>query len=327
MDLNGKHVLMMAPKFFGYENSIKEGMEKMGASVHLYDERNSPTSVQKILYRKARFLMDRKILRYYQSVCQKERAFRPDYVLFVNPETVNEASMGVLRESFPQARFLLYMWDSCENKKIKHMFHFFDKCYSFDRFDCDKYQLQFLPLFYVEEFQKKEAVKDFRFAFSFIGTAHSDRVRIVSQICDYCKERKLPYFVYIYVPGKTLYILRSIFNSDFRRFDKKYIHTEPLSKKKVAKILDASSYILDISHPKQTGLTMRTIEMIGLKRKIITTNQDISYYDFYNPVNQIIIDRKDIRIPDLSLSQEYVDIPEEIYRKYSLASWIREIFS
>ena len=122
-----------------------------------------------------------------------------------------------------------------------------------------------------------------------------------------------------------MYFLRRIFNADFRAFDKSYIHTVPIPKNTVADIQERTSYTVDISHPKQTGLTMRTIEMIGLRRKMITTNEDIRHYDFYNPVNQIIIDRKKLTVPDISLDQTYVDVAEEVYRKYSLESWLNDL--
>ena len=45
--------------------------------------------------------------------------------------------------------------------------------------------------------------------------------------------------------------------------------------------------VVDVENPGQHGLTMRSIEIIGLKRKFITTNPDIVNYDFYNSNNMI----------------------------------------
>lgn len=66
--------------------------------------------------------------------------------------------------------------------------------------------------------------------------------------------------------------------------------------------------------------------MVGLKRKLMTTNTNIKQYDFYRPEDQIVIDRHSVKIDVDKLKQKYVDIPDDVYQKYSLRSWVREIF-
>ncbi|MEW6857184.1 hypothetical protein QYR58_03535 [Streptococcus iniae] len=86
-------------------------------------------------------------------------------------------------------------------------------------------------------------------------------------------------------------------------------------------ILD-SKVVLDIQHPNQTGLTMRTIEMIGLNKKIITTNNSIVNYDFYNKNNILIIDRHNIEIDREFFETEYSALNQDVYKKYSLEFWL-----
>ncbi|HFR3278101.1 TPA: capsular biosynthesis protein CpsH, partial [Streptococcus suis] len=100
-----------------------------------------------------------------------------------------------------------------------------------------------------------------------------------------------------------------------------------LSSKEIADIINETEVVLDIQHPKQSGLTMRTIEMIGMNKKIITTNPMIRQYDFYNPNNILIIDRFDVEI-DLSFFESpYQELQTEIYEKYSLEQWILDILN
>ena len=61
--------------------------------------------------------------------------------------------------------------------------------------------------------------------------------------------------------------------------------------------LKQSKTVVDIQHPKQSGLTMRTIEMLGANKKMITTNADIQNYDFYHPNNICIVDRNNVVVP------------------------------
>lgn len=94
----------------------------------------------------------------------------------------------------------------------------------------------------------------------------------------------------------------------------------------VANIMHRSKAILDIQHPAQTGLTMRTIETLGIGRKLITTNTDIVNYDFYNEENILVIDRTNPVIPNSFIEHNAKEVSQQIYQKYSLNGWIEEIF-
>ena len=80
--------------------------------------------------------------------------------------------------------------------------------------------------------------------------------------------------------------------------------------------------MLDIQHPNQTGLTMRTIEMIGLNKKIITTNSSITEYDFYSPNNVLVIDRENVEIDLAFFETQYEKLEDNIYYNYSLSKWV-----
>ena len=84
-------------------------------------------------------------------------------------------------------------------------------------------------------------------------------------------------------------------------------------RKQVTDYIGNSRVVLDLPHPMQTGLTMRTIEAIGSKKKLITTNVDIVNYDFYNPKNILLIERENINFDksffiDLIIINLYCDI-------------------
>jgi hypothetical protein len=70
---------------------------------------------------------------------------------------------------------------------------------------------------------------------------------------------------------------------------------------------------------------MRTIEALGSRRKMVTTNATLRDYDFYNPINIRIIDRKMPSLDQEFLRTPYQAVPEEIRRKYSLANWVRDV--
>lgn len=74
-----------------------------------------------------------------------------------------------------------------------------------------------------------------------------------------------------------LFLIKKLFcNSS----TKHKINFESLPSAKVVDAILSSAVVIDIHHPSQHGLTMRTIEAVGLNKKIITTNADIKKYNF-----------------------------------------------
>ena len=104
------------------------------------------------------------------------------------------------------------------------------------------------------------------------------------------------------------------------------VRIKALSKKKMFYILNHSKAILDIPVKGQDGLTMRTFEVIGQRKKLITTNTSIVKYDFYNSNNILLL--KEDNITDIKhfLTGGTKNIDEEIFNKYSLSFFCRAIF-
>ena len=133
-------------------------------------------------------------------------------------------------------------------------------------------------------------------------------------------------YFYFYSPSKILFFFQKLFKKDFKYIKWKDVSFKSLSKSDVIDIIKQSKTIIDIQHPFQTGLTMRTIEMFGAKKKLFTTNKDIENYDFYNRSNIFIINRNEPKLDFDFLKKDYEEIDKTIYEKYSLNSWLKIIF-
>ncbi|WP_052502703.1 hypothetical protein [Halarcobacter anaerophilus] len=71
---------------------------------------------------------------------------------------------------------------------------------------------------------------------------------------------------------------------------------------------------------------MRTIEMLGAKRKILTANIEVVKYDFYNKDNIFVFDRNNPKIDIEFFMKDYKGINHISYEKYSINQWIKNIF-
>lgn len=326
-ELDGKKILFFAPAFFGYEFKIKGKMEELGAEVDFFDERSVVSAYERAFLKVCPSIFEFKSRKYYSDILAKHQK-EYDYIFIIKGDMVPVKILQEMRARYKKAKLCLYLYDSVKNipgilKKLKY----FDVKYSFDKKDCSVYpDLKLRPLFFADEFRKENRKENqYKYDISFCGTIHSDRYKIIKEIEEICNKKKYKFYWFGYLQSKFVYYYYKITKSEFRNCDITIFKFDKLNSKDIADIVENSRIVLDMQHPKQTGLTMRTIEMIGMKKKVVTTNKEIEQYDFYRPENICIIDRNNIQINDEFLKLPYQELDKKTYEEYSLDSWVLEV--
>lgn len=316
--IEGKKILMFAPQFFGYRETIAEQLKEMGCQVDLYDERPNNSAFCKIMLRYNVKLYHPTVMKYYLSVIEENKDKDYDYIFVIKSEAINQKIFDKLKEAYPNAKFILYLWDSVENvpdgeKKIK----LYDRVLTFDPVDAEKYGIPFLPIPYGKEYTKYENNADYKYDVAFIGTAHSVRPRVVKQIRKQCEKMGRKCFTYFYSPHILVFLFNKLTNKDYKYISLKEINFDSLSTEEVCQIYNISRCVLDIEHPKQHGTTTRPVEMLPMKKKIITTNKHVKDFDFYSENNFCIIDRENPVINEEFFESPYIEASREVMEKYS----------
>jgi len=320
---------MLSVTFFNYENIIKEEILAMGGNVDLYDERPSNSFYSKAIIRIKRSLYQVNIDKHYKNIIRNIKNKRYDYFLLIKGEVVPVFFLEFLRKENPEIVFIYYTYDSFKNNPNgMSILPYFDRKFTFDREDAVKYNLSFRPLFYASEYAtvKQQENKTYKYDLSFIGTAHSDRYSISQKLTDWAKNYNLKMFNFYFSPSKTLFKFKKLTDKNFKNFDKQNISFKSLSHTQIIGIYKDSKAILDINHPGQNGLTMRTFETLGAGRKLVTTNADIKSYPFYNENNIYIIDRQNPKLEKQFFEKEFKEIESTVYFSMSLIGWIKELF-
>ena len=329
-NLKDKKILFFSVKTFDLEKEIESKLITLGAFVDYYDERPSNTVFVKGLLRVNKNFYQRKIKKYYNKILLGIEGKSYDYLFVNRGEVIPSFFLEEFKKKQLDCFCIFFTWDSIENNKNPlKILKYFDKRISFDYGDAKKYNLKFRPLFFLDDYKKveiKKGQKKFNYDLLFIGTAHSDRYLLVNKICEWCSEKRLKYFTYFFSQGFFVFFYKKIFDRSFKKFVLSKMRFKSLKKSEIINLYNNSNVILDINHPNQTGLTMRTIECIGAKRKMITTNCDIKNYSFYNPNNILILDRNNIIIDENFFENDYQDIDAHTYELLSIGGWIYSIF-
>ncbi len=324
-DLQGKTVLLIVNP--GYSSAISEAIRSLGADVIYINDKPGNGFFHKALGRwKVKPYMKYVLEKYYYDKISKIQHI--DYILAIRGEYTPESALMQLKIEYPNAKRILYMWDSIQNNKgIEKKWDLYDEVWTFDRKDYLDRQgrIRFHPLFYCDSMMPDETKEEPEYEISFVGTGHGDRIPIIKKYREICREKGWRMLDYCYLPHQMVYLYNKIFNRYFRHVRISDVRFRQMDRKKVYDIYNHSCCILDVESKTQTGLTMRTIEILGLKRKLLTTNKDIVNYDFYHPDNIYIFDRNYPDIDNRFMEACYHQLPDEIYKKYSLSSWIKTI--
>ena len=324
-ELEGKRILLIA--LTEYSKGIIQELQHMGAIVDYMCDKPNNGVVCKTLGR-MKFKPYLKVINnYYKDKVRGFSANKYDYILSIRGEYTPVESVQLLKDTFPNARLILYMWDSIRNNRgIDSKWEYYDKVWTFDRIDylANKDRIDFLPLFYYNSFLP-EAASGYKYDISFVGTGHEDRVKIIKGIKVQCEKAGLRMFEYIFLPHVLIYLRNKLINKSYKDIKKQDIHFNLMPTEKAYKIYSESRCVVDIESPTQCGLTMRTIEMIGLRKKLITTNQDIVNYDFYDSNNIMVVDRNNFQIDTEFVNKPYKALSDEVYQKYSLHGWLLQV--
>ena len=320
-----KRILFIAPQFFGYHSEIIDEIEEQGGQVDWIPDRPFDRSVGKAVARFLPLIAASNAQTISRKLLIDFGASSYDYVLVINGQTLSRSFLSELKEEFPSALFILYLWDSVANRShIPRNFHFFDRIFSFDPIDVASYGLILRPLFFARKFECTRNNVDLSCDLSFVATVHSDRYQVVNRL-KLALPDAIKSFFFLYIQSPSLFYFYRLSLPGMRRSSIDEFSFRPMNPAMVANIFSSSSSILDIAHPRQTGLTMRTIETLGSHKKLITTNASVRAYDFYDERNIAVIDRRCPVVDPAFFFSSFAPIDPMIERKYSVFGWLSEV--
>ncbi len=203
-------------------------------------------------------------------------------------------------------RLVLYYWNSIydlEYLKLNKRW----EIVSFDYQDASNNKLRYVGGFFIPDKVKKTKTDTDLF---FVGT-NKGRFLFLQNLEKILRKHQL----------KTKFFLVS----KKHYFDKKFSPAIPY--KEVLNWIERSKAIVEIAKPNQFGLTLRAYEAIFYNKKLVSNNQNLRSYDFYDPEKIYILENtpKDAQNIAEFLKDEEIKYSEEIVQRYSFESFIIRI--
>lgn len=315
-------VLLICPRFFDYQARIAGVLHRLGYDTVVLDDRPSSATVYKGALRLApaatAALTRTLMLRHVSKVAGQ----RFDHVLVVKGEAVSRAVLMSLRDMFPTARFSLYLWDAVRNNANSlAASSLYDAIATFDTADAERHKWTYRPLF------AKDAPSDTLtpkvYDWSFVGTLHSDRLAVLRRLAARLDGR--PHYIFGFYASALLAAIGALKNILGGRPALGTVSTKPLDPATVRLIASQSECIVDIEHPRQVGLTIRTIETLLSGRKLITTNVMVRQSALFDPTRVCVIDRHDPVVPAEFFDSNFRPLSQAVRYGYSEECWARHV--
>lgn len=323
--LEDKRVLLVAPNFYIYHNELIKELESMGADVTFFPEVEH-TLYSRILSKvSARYYHKIVVVPHHSKVIAAAKAKQFDYVFIIRGGYFDEAFITLLRKHCSDARFILYQWDSIQQNDYRALIPLFDDVSTFDIEDADRFKIKYRPLFYISQYANSTAItkRVTDYDLCFVGAFHSDRLEVVKFFDQHLKANGRVFYCHMYIT--KLALLARLLTGKIKLREVKYFKTYSLGVDCVADLYQRSSAVLDVELNIQSGLSIRTFEVLGSHTKLVTTNRYIKEHSFYDPDIIEVINRS-----QLDYNDNFFDVTERHVKfgvnHYGLREWLANIF-
>lgn len=207
--------------------------------------------------------------------------------------------------------YIAFFFDSLTKMpRQRNIVQFFDKIYSYEPIDCQNEGFKFLT-----NFIPTENFRSSKFKYTVFNISSLDhRLEHFKNIAAYLKKKNVSFEFYLV-------------NKELKSLENFTLYSKRIDVDKIFPLIKDAKIILDINRNDQSGLSFRPFEALGNEKKLITNNKSILDYEFYNPLNICVVDESNIEIPNDFFDSDYQLVPADVYEKYSLKTWVKNILN
>jgi hypothetical protein len=257
---------------------------------------------------------------YHARLIREARNGGYDIVLFIQVHHVSHVNMQELKVTQPRARFILYNWDSLSTHDYRPWLRYFDKVSTFDPVDAEALDVDYQPLFALDDYfaLDHDARRQWDLYFvGAIGTFH--RFDALASLWRYCQQKQLR--VFFHLKCSPVVMIRLLISG--RRLPGMSLRA--LSIADIIGLIERSRCVFDFANHRQSGYTMRLIENMCAGLKVVTENRRIESEEFYRPDRFMVIENLDFSELERFIEQPITSQLDT--GPFRIGSWVARLLS
>lgn len=222
----------------------------------------------------------------------------------------NDNFIKYISKKLTDKKIILWYWNPIRNSIDPSKLENYNvEKWSYSLEDCKVYNLKYNTTFYFQELVKfTDSDSNLSSDVCFIGR---DKGRLNLLLKYKEKFESLELKTNFYITPTKWYELR-----------KNKIYKKNIEYDQIIEIIKNSKAILDIVQSQSDGLTLRAMESIFFRKKLITNNKIIKKYDFYSKDNIFVLSEDNLDDLTKFIGSPYKNIPNYIVKKYEFQEWL-----
>lgn len=323
---NKPKIIFGMPKIAGLDNLIEEALRLEGFDVislpQLANSSGRYPSLLHRIYAKYRKIVykDKDIAMEMKSEVLRHKLekllgnSRVDYTLMISADIYSTSLIKFIKEKTTTS-CANYQFDGLHRfPKIYDRIPLFDHFYVFDESDISNtdYPVDMATNFYFPHLC--EDLPQPQYDFYFTGSHQVSRLHHINDFVDWATGQG--FTLDFTIIGKNIrndYLPQIHTKNDLISFRDNIINSQ------------LSRVLVDFVINDHKGLSFRTFEALGMKKKLITTNAEVKKYNFYHPNNIFIWSENNSDDLKDFLQRPYHPIAPEISQQYAFSNWVKRI--
>lgn len=294
-------ILFISPTWVDIHRDIAEQLGTMGYEVTFIPENSFPEDPYRIKGKKITVsdsVVESLKKQYWdRNYAEINRYY--DYLIVIDGQGINDHLFSILRASNPNIHCVNYLYDTTHSVyHFEENFKYFDKIFTFDRQESEKYNIDLLPIYWTPIDNNGTNLNYEIFGF---GSYSKNRFELYKFIKGIAENLGKETFIQIYhnkIKNKLLHILNNCLRKLKREntlisltdYKSELVTHTLLPTAEFRKIIQTSNVVIDSKVLDQDGLTARFMWALGAEKKIITTNTSAKLYPFYSKDQILILD-------------------------------------
>ena len=313
-------ICLISFDYWGFDQHIIDALQKQGieaSHINLNDFTYSyPNIISRVSNGLSKVILDKniKIIKKQNFVLDKlEKLGHQDIILTIRPDLLDRKTHEIIKTK--TNRYIAYLYDSTKRFPVSHLSKgIFDEIFSFDRDESNYFNFKRISNYIY--LPKKEIDLNATFKNSvFMVISKDSRLKTLDAISRKLDDLNIDY----------KFIVKS--NKDLGNINPKIEWTKnDIGSEEMQNMIEESKIMMDISRSASTGLSFRVFESLAYQKKLITTNEAVKRYAFFDPNNILVIDPKNVEIPKKFFETPYNPVDKDIYYKYTIENWVKTVF-